>query len=49
MTTAWEPTPDELEAIAKGAPIYVRIFGTSHPPIMVFVGEPPREDDNVGT
>jgi hypothetical protein len=49
MTTAWEPTPDELEAIARGAPVYVRIFGTMHPPITVYVGEPPGDEDNVGT
>ena len=43
MTTSWEPTPDELQKIAEGAPVYVRIFGINHPPIMVYVGDPPDE------
>lgn len=42
MVTAWEPTPAEIAAIAAGAPIYVRILGTAHPPIMVEVGEIPE-------
>lgn len=40
MTTAWFPTPEELAALAAGAPVYVRILGTAHPPIQVFTGEP---------
>jgi hypothetical protein len=42
MTTAWIPTPAELELIARGAPVYVQILGTMHPPISVTVGEPPE-------
>lgn len=42
MTTAWLPTPKEIEAINAGAPVHVRIFGTGHPPIMVEVGEVPE-------
>jgi hypothetical protein len=42
MVTAWHPTPKELEAINAGAPVHVRILGTSHPPIMVDVGEIPE-------
>lgn len=42
MTTAWSPTPDELAKLAAGAPIYVRLVGTQHPPIKVFVGDPPE-------
>lgn len=41
MVTAWEPTPDELDRLAKGAPVHVRILGHVHPPIMVDVGEVP--------
>ena len=37
MVTAWEPTPDELESIAAGGAIYVRILGRQHPPISVEV------------
>lgn len=43
MTTAWLPTPKEIEAIKAGAPIHVRLVGTKHPPIMVEVGEVPSE------
>lgn len=42
MVTAWLPTPKELEALNAGAPVHVRILGTSHPPIMVDVGEVPE-------
>ncbi len=41
METAWEPTPDELQRIAVGAPIILRILGTMHPPVMVEVGPTP--------
>lgn len=41
MTTAWLPTPKELEALNAGAAVHVRILGTVHPPIMVEVGETP--------
>jgi len=41
MTTAWLPTPKELEALNAGAPVLVRLIGTMHPPIIVEVGEAP--------
>ena len=41
MTTAWFPTPMELAALNGGAPVYVQLIGTNHPPIMVEVGELP--------
>lgn len=42
MVTAWLPTPKELEALNKGAPVHVRLLGTGHPPIVVEVGEVPE-------
>ena len=42
MTTAWLPTPKELEDLNKGAPVHVRLVGIGHPPIMVEVGEVPE-------
>lgn len=42
METAWLPTPDELERIVAGAPVVLRVLGTSHPPVMLEVGEVPR-------
>lgn len=44
MTSAWEPTPDELALILKGAPVMLTVWGTAHPPVALHVGEPPRED-----
>lgn len=37
MTTAWEPTPSELEALNNGSSVHVTILGNSHPPIKVGV------------
>ena len=42
MVTAWEPTPDELERLNRGALVQLRILGTSHPPVMIDVGEAPE-------
>lgn len=41
MTTSWLPLPHEIAAIVAGAPIHVSILGTSHPPIVLKVGEAP--------
>jgi hypothetical protein len=49
MVSVWEPTPAEIEAISKGAKIYVSIIGVSHPPISVTVGEPLTDDDQPAT
>ena len=42
MVTAWFPTPKEIEAIVAGAPVHVRLIGSSHPPIIVEVGTVPE-------
>lgn len=42
MTTAWTPTPAEIQAIVRGASVHVQLLGTAHPPILVTVGEPPE-------
>jgi hypothetical protein len=42
METCWFPNPDEIERIRQGAPIYVRLVGIAHPPIMVIIGNPPE-------
>lgn len=42
MVTVWHPTPDEMEAISKGAPIYLHLVGISWPPVMLAVGEVPE-------
>lgn len=41
LETAWLPTPEQIARIVAGAAVHVRIFGTSHPPIMVDVGPVP--------
>ena len=42
MTTAWLPDPVELERLALGAAIHIRILGRVHPPITVEVGKAPE-------
>lgn len=42
MVSAWEPTPDELAAIAAGAKIMLRIVGVGHPPVCLYTGEIPE-------
>jgi hypothetical protein len=42
MTSAWLPTPEEIERITAGAPILLRIISINHPPVMLEVGEPPE-------
>lgn len=42
MVTAWEPTPEEIERITRGAPVYLCVLGQGHPPVMLDVGEEPE-------
>jgi hypothetical protein len=42
MVSAWTPTPDELERLNKGAPLYLRVMGKAHPPVILNVGDPPK-------
>jgi hypothetical protein len=42
MLTSWQPTPAEAALIAAGAPIYLWLLGTAHPPVMLGVGEVPE-------
>ncbi len=41
MVSSWQPTPAEADAIARGAPIYLTVLGTGHPPVMLTVGVAP--------
>ena len=45
MQTAWLPTPDEIEAIQKGAPIILTVLGTKHPPVILSVGREPDDGE----
>lgn len=42
MSSAWEPTPDELARIAAGAHVVLTVAGSGHPPVMLSVGEVPE-------
>lgn len=39
MVSAWMPTPAEVEAIKRGAPVYLYVWGTGHPPVALGVVE----------
>lgn len=39
MVSSWEPTPDELRAIAAGGKVYLRVLGAGHPPVMIYAAE----------
>jgi hypothetical protein len=43
MTSAWEPTPDDLAVIAAGGRIMLRIVGDAHPPVAMWVDSLPEE------
>jgi hypothetical protein len=36
----WEPTPEERQAIAAGAPIWLWVFGRGHPPVSLATESP---------
>jgi hypothetical protein len=44
METAWIPSPAEIAAINRGAPIILRLLGTMHPPVTLYVGIAPGEE-----
>jgi len=37
MVTLWEPTPNELAALASGGKVRLTIIGSAHPPVLVEV------------
>lgn len=39
MHSAWLPSPEEREAILNGQPIILRIVGTRHPVVAMWVGD----------
>jgi hypothetical protein len=41
MHSVWFPTPEEMAAIAAGAPVTLCVCGTGHPPVMLGVGASP--------
>lgn len=41
MTSLWEPTPQQLEILKAGGKVALRILGTSHPPVSLWVEQAP--------
>jgi hypothetical protein len=39
MVSAWEPTPQEIEALKNGASLQLWVRGTIHPVVAVVVDE----------
>lgn len=37
MVSAWHPTPPELELLRQGRPVYLSVWGGSHPPVLLHV------------
>lgn len=37
MTSAWEPTPSDLQALTAGGRVMLRILGTGHPPVAMWI------------
>lgn len=44
MLSSWEPSPDELARLNAGAPIYLYVLGSSHPPVAIEVGPLPEAE-----
>lgn len=40
MTSAWEPTPQELAALNAGGKVYLRVMGNVHAPVMLWCEGP---------
>ena len=40
----WNPTKEEREAIAAGAPVRLSVIGQYHPPVELMVGPVPKYD-----
>jgi hypothetical protein len=41
MASAWEPTPEEIDRISKGAKVILWVIGSMHPPVALSVGNVP--------
>lgn len=39
MISEWRPTLEELKALNAGSPVRLSILGTTHPPVMLTVGD----------
>lgn len=41
MESSWVPTPQEAEALGKGAHIHLWVWGSGHPPVAITVDQVP--------
>lgn len=40
MTSAWQPSPDDLRCLNLGLPIMLTVYGSIHPVVAIAVGQP---------
>lgn len=45
MTSAWEPTPQELAMLNAGGKLMLRVMGNQHPPVALWCEPPPAEGE----
>jgi hypothetical protein len=43
MISAWALEEGELEKLAAGAPLFLRIYGTGHPVVALYAGDPEKK------
>lgn len=48
MMTAWKPTAAELTMLNTGEPLFLTMWGSSWPPVMLTVGYAPSNEDTAG-
>lgn len=49
MVSAWFPSAAEIAALAQGAPLYLHIYGVSHPVVGMSIGVAPNVTDAEGS
>lgn len=37
LVSSWKPSAEELERLNKGAPVYLAVYGSFHPPVRLDV------------
>lgn len=45
LASAWEPTPDELYRLNRGASVILKVGGDVHPPVILEVSDDVEEID----
>lgn len=48
MTSAWQPTNDDLRLLAEGLPVLLTIFGAVHPVVSLGLGQPSDQVEGQG-